>query len=184
MIHKTPFLLAVSVTVICVGLAQFVMAQSGRRSTNSAQEAQGSATRAKSSFEARFWSYLKEAQYRNWASLPGAPTEGYPGNSPHGMKVKLYANRTATANKDEFGSGSILIKENFDASGEKLMAVTVMYRSKGFAPDSGDWYWAKYEPDGNISMMNKMPISGRVGMCIDCHSSAGGKDFVFANDKQ
>lgn len=187
MVRKTQFLLAVAAVVLCAGLAQFVMAQSGTRSYPQPQRTQanqGSASRAEAPFDDRFWSYLKQAQYRNWASLPGVPADGYPGNSPHGERVKLYVNRTAAAGQDGFRTGSILVKENYDASGDNLMAVTVMYRSEGFAPESGDWYWAKYEPDGRVSAMNNMRVSGRVGMCIDCHRSAEGNDFVFANDKQ
>ena len=33
------------------------------------------------------------------------------------------------------------------------MAVTVMYRTKGYNPEGGDWYWAKYNPDGTIAQM-------------------------------
>lgn len=187
MIRKTQFLLAVAAVVVCAGLARFVMAQSGSRSYAQAQgtqATQGNASRAEAPFDDRFGSYLKQAQYRNWASLPGVPADGYPGNSPHGEKVKLYVNRTAAAGQDEFRNGSILVKENYDASGDNLMAITVMYRSESYAPEAGDWYWAKYEPDGRVSAMNNMRVSGRVGMCIDCHRSAEGNDFVFANDAQ
>ena len=58
-----------------------------------------------------------------------------------------------------------------------------VYRSKGYAPDSGDWHWTKYEPDGEVSTMKGMRVAGRVNMCIECHKSAGGGDYVFANDR-
>ena len=32
-----------------------------------------------------------------------------------------------------------------------LMAVTVMYRVKGYDPANQDWYWVKYEPHGRAS---------------------------------
>ena len=93
------------------------------------------------------------------------------------------ANRTAAAGEGKLPVGSILIKENFDSTGTKLMAVTVMYRVERFAPDAGDWHWAKYEADGTVSAMKGMRLTGKVGMCIECHRSAGGGDFVFANDR-
>lgn len=186
MVRTSKSIMAATGLIFCAGFAQFVMAQSGTRTmpqTQSSQTTQGSVNQAEASFEDRFWSFLKQAQYQNWASLPGVPADGYQGKSPHGERVKLYANRTAAAKQDEFQSGSILVKENYDATGQNLMAVTVMYRYQGFAPNSGDWFWTKYEANGTVSMMNNMRVSGRVGMCIDCHQSAGGGDFVFANDK-
>lgn len=172
-----------------VGYALWAVAQSGSRAYPPTSLPPGSASRPSTAvrteqapFEERFWNYLKQAQYRNWASLGGLPASGYPGHSPHGEHVKLYVNRTATTATGEFPHGSILVKENYDASGTSLMAITVMYRTKDYAPETGDWYWIKYEPDGRVSKMNNMPVSGRVGMCIDCHRGAGGNDYVFAND--
>ncbi len=174
-----------------IGLVTLVLAQSGTRSypapssspSRTTQPAQDRGARAEAPFEDRLWSYLQQAQYRNWAPLAGVSGDAYAGNSPHGEKVKLYANRTATGAEGEIPAGAILIKENFDSTGTKLMAVTVMYRSKGFNPEAGDWHWTKYEPDGAVSAMNGMRVAGKVGMCIDCHRSAGGGDFVFANDR-
>ncbi|MGD9858110.1 MAG: cytochrome P460 family protein [Planctomycetaceae bacterium] len=133
------------------------------------------------SFEQRFWDYLQTSRYQNWAALPSVGADFYPGNSPHGQFVKLYANRTAAAATGEFPSGSILIKENYGPDREALMAVTVMYRSQGYDAEHQDWYWVKYEPNGQVSEMQGMRVAGQVGMCIECHSGAGG-DFVFAND--
>ena len=183
---------AASLLVSVIGLASIALAQSGTRSYPAprsssprphSQQTQGSAAKAEAPFEERFWNYLQQAQYRNWAPLPGVSGDAYDGNSPHGDKVKLYANRTAAAGARALPVGSILVKENFDATGTKLMAVTVMYRSEGFNPDGGDWHWTKYEPDGVLSTMKGMRITGKVGMCIDCHRSAGGGDFVFTNDR-
>lgn len=144
---------------------------------------QGSATRAQTTFEDRFWQYLKRAQYQNWAPLPGLP-DMYDGQSPHGAKVKVFANRAAaTASGGQFPHGSILVKENYEATGQQLKAITVMYRSKGFAPDVSDWYWVKYEPSGMVALDEGRRIRGRVSSCIECHQSAGGGDYVFKNDQ-
>lgn len=189
---RTRTITMASLLLSAVGLASFALAQSGTRSypaprSNSSRtespSSQGSAARAEAPFEERFWNYLQQSQYRNWSPLPGVSGDAYDGNSPHGDKVKLYANRKAAAGGAEFPAGSILIKENFDSSGTKLMAVTVMYRSEGFNPEAGDWHWTKYEANGAISTMKGMRVTGKVGMCIDCHRSAGGNEFVFANDR-
>ncbi len=189
---RTKVIAALSVVLSAIGLASFATAQSGTRSyppprssspRTESQPAQGNASRAEAPFEDRLWKYLQQAQYRNWAPLPGVSGDAYDGNSPHGDKVKLYANRTAAAGDGKLPVGSILIKENFDSTGSKLMAVTVMYRAEGFAPEAGDWHWTKYEADGSVSAIKGMRVTGKVGMCIECHRSAGGGDFVFANDR-
>ena len=192
---------AVAMASLIAGTAGWVWAQSGSRNTyprpsggassgtrsggvtgSPSQYQSGTSSRAEEPFEVRFWNYLQQAQYRNWAPLAGQTDGFYPGNSPHGEKVKLYANRSAAAHADDPPFGSILVKENYDASGKSLMAITVMYRSKGFDPENGDWVWTKFEPDGAVSVMNGMKLTGKVGMCAQCHKSAEGGDFVFAND--
>lgn len=175
--------------VAAVGTYQIVFAQSGSRtyvprsSGNSAQSRQGSAPRAEQTFEQKLWAYLQSSNYRAWAPMPGQSDAAYDGNSPHGAKVKLYVNRTAAGSPDDLRNGSILVKENYDGTGEKLMAITAMYRSKEYNAEGGDWYWVKYETNGAVSSMNGMPITGRVNMCIECHQPAGNNDFVFANDR-
>jgi len=66
------------------------------------------------------------------------------------------------------------------------MVITVMQRSKGYDPEHGDWYYAKYMPDGKIAItppeMKSMPVAGKFMTCIECHSGAGGNDFAFFND--
>ncbi len=133
-------------------------------------------------FEEKLWDWLQKAQYKNWGPLPGVTADAYRGEEPHGAALRLYANRVAAGKSSELPLGSILVKENYSEDAQTLMGITVMYRAKGFDPEHGDWFWAKYEADGRVSQMNGMPVAGRVGMCIECHSGAGGKDFSFAND--
>jgi hypothetical protein len=133
-------------------------------------------------FEARLWDWLQKVQYKNWAPLPGVTADPYQGEEPHGAALRLYANRVAAGKPDALPHGSILVKENYSADARTLMGITVMYRAKDYDPEHGDWFWVKYESDGRVAQMNGMSVAGRVGMCIDCHSGAGGKDFSFAND--
>ncbi len=172
-----------------------VRAQSGSRS----YQQRGSGTRPGSSyqqggirrapvasFEGKFWSWLKQVEYHNWAPGPGKPTGAYPGQSPHGKLVKTYLNRTAAGNSGRLPHGSIIIKENLGPDGKTLMAVTVMYKAKGYNPEGNDWYWVKYNPDGSVARTpaekGSRPISGKFASCIECHSGADGNDFSFIND--
>jgi Cytochrome P460 len=146
----------------------------------------GAERRTEKTFEAKLWDYLRHEKYTNWAPVPGE-SEGFSeGESPHGAFLKMYLNRTAAGNPKKLPYGSIVIKENYGPDQKQLMAVTVMYRAKGFNPDSGDWYWAKYNPDGTVAQappeMGSMPIAGKVGGCINCHSGAADDDFAFFND--
>ena len=79
----------------------------------------------------------------------------------------------------------MIVKEHYSPD-KKLMAITVMQRSKGYDPRHGSWYYAKYMPSGKITRtppeIKSMPVAGRIQMCIECHSGAGGDDFAFFND--
>ena len=98
----------------------------------------------------------------------------------------MYLNRKAAGNPGELPDGSNIIKENYAADGETLAAITIMYRSKGYNPVSGDWYWAKYNPDGTVAMRptEQAPIrlAGKPNGCTECHGGADSGDFVFFND--
>lgn len=137
-------------------------------------------------FESQFWNYLRQVHYRNWAPAPGQKAGHYPGKSPHGAFLKTYVNRIAAADPKELPHGSIIIKENYDKE-KKLAAITVMYRVKGFDSKHNDWYWVKYNPDGTVATTpaakGGKPIAGSFKSCIDCHSTAKGGDYYFANDK-
>lgn len=153
------------------------VAQSGSRSRGGTAQ----------SFTARFWDYLVQVHYENWAPAPGQGLQAYPGQSPHGAFLKMYLNRIAAADPKNLPPGSIIIKENYGKDKTTLMAVTVMYRVKGFDPQHYDWYWVKYNADGTVAQTppekGSMPIAGRFQSCIQCHAGAKGGDFVFMNDK-
>jgi len=133
------------------------------------------------SFEGRFWNWMRNARYRNWAPWPGQSGEFYPGQSPHGAFLKMYVNREVAANPDGPPAGSVVVKENYGENKE-LMAITVMYKVADYAPESGDWYWVKYNPDGSVAMKGDMRLAGKAKGCIQCHGNAEGDDYLFAND--
>jgi hypothetical protein len=171
---RVPVVIAAAALITSVPAT--VIAQSGTRFEGGPRVIQ------QAPFEQRLWDYLRASHYENWGPLPGKTADFYPGQSPHGDFLKLYVNRAAAANPQNIPPGSIVIKENYGTDRKTLMAITVMYRSQGFDPQHGDWYWVKYEPGGRVARMNGMPVAGKVTMCADCHSGTQGGDFVFAND--
>ena len=176
---------AFPLTVLFIfGVGISVFAQSGTR---------GSGTRVIRSrptpdqFAAQFWTFLtRTSPYRRWAAFPGKDAELYEGESPHGAHLRMYANGAVVKDPKNVPSGSIIVKENYGEDKTTLMAVTVMYRSRGFDPEHANWYYIKYNPDGSVAKTpadkGSKPIYGRFQSCINCHEGADGGDFVFAND--
>jgi hypothetical protein len=126
------------------------------------------------------WTYItKTSPYQKWEFWPGH--DGiYPGKSPHGAFLKLYANPSAIAAAkagEPMPEGAIIVKENFGKDEKTLMAVTPMYKIKGYNPDGGDWYWAKYGADG------KVEAAGQPKGCINCHQAMKDKDWLFTEAK-
>ncbi len=122
------------------------------------------------------WTYItKDKPYTNWPLWPGKG-KLYQGKEPHGMLLTTYVSEDAKKiiNKKagEFDYGAFIVKENYKPD-KTLAAVTVMYKVKGYNPEAGDWFWAKYNPDGSIDK------EGKVGGCINCHRNASDNDWVF-----
>jgi hypothetical protein len=126
------------------------------------------------------WSYITEKNsYEGWGFWPGY-VGIYPGKSPHGAYLKLYANPVALKAAREgkpMPEGAILVKENYGKDKKTLMAVTPMYKIEGYNPDGGDWYWVKYGPDG------KVMASGQPKGCISCHGTVKDNDWLFTEPK-
>lgn len=188
-------------TLVCCGLLTAVACgqsttrsqvfQQGSTTRSDGSATRGSATRTANpppkSFEEKLWSFLIQGKYRNWAPVPGQSDKMYEGQSPHGAYLKMYLSRSAAGNPRNLPDKSILIKENYGPDQKKLMAITVMFRSKGYNPSAGDWYWVKYLPDGRVDQKatpnGRLRLAGKVNGCIDCHRDAAGGDFVFFNDE-
>jgi len=129
----------------------------------------------------KFWTYISKTNpYKSWGMWPGHERM-YPGHSPHGAYVKLYANDIALKAANKAGKampyGAILIKENYDKDKKTLSVITPMYKVKGFNPDGDNWFWAKYSPDGTPMQV------GKVGGCMNCHSVQKSRDWIFTEPK-
>ena len=124
----------------------------------------------------KFWTHITTTDpYTGWGYWPGHYGM-YPGKSPHGAYLKLYANGKALKAAREgrpMPDGAILVKENYGENQKTLMAITPMYKSEGFNPAGGDWWWAKYGPNGEVM------ASGRVEGCINCHKAQEANDWIF-----
>lgn len=117
---------------------------------------------------------FKDKPYTDWPLWPGKG-KLYQGTEPHGVLLTTYVNKIALRSikeKKGMADGSIIVKENYTPD-KKLMAITVMYKIKGYNPDGGDWFWVKYAPD------RKVEASGKVEMCISCHAKMKDNDFIF-----
>ena len=121
----------------------------------------------------------------------------YEGQEPHGMSLITIDGMATVAGH----TGPLLVKRNYGGPGVSpeevnadpdkwLKAITVMFkREEGYDPDTQNWYWAKYLPDGTLDKNPKgMELAGRVAKgadqgCIACHTAAPGGDFVFKHDR-
>jgi hypothetical protein len=124
----------------------------------------------------QFWTHITQTDpYFGWGYWPGKYGM-YPGKSPHGAYLKLYANGIALKAAREgkpMPDGAILVKENYGDDQKILMAVTSMYKISGYNPEGGDWWWGKYGPNGEVM------ASGAVKGCVDCHQVQKANDWIF-----
>lgn len=113
-----------------------------------------------------FWTYIHKINpYKNWQMWPGKHGL-YPGRSPHGAFLKLYVNKiayTAAKTHRPMPGGAILVKENYAKDKTTLLSITPMHKTDQYNPSAGNWFWAKYGPEG------KVMETGKIQRCIDCH---------------
>ncbi len=118
-----------------------------------------------------------ESNFKNYTEWP-KDSDLQPGQSPHGVWHRVFANRTLLEALPAVDStapeGSLIVKENFDSS-KTLGSITVMAKVKGYDPENGDWYWAMFDPEGKVLK------EGSPGGCISCHAGMRSNDFVIIN---
>ena len=118
---------------------------------------------------------IKSNPYAKWKLWP-EKGKLYKGTGPHGPLLTTYVNETAfrsARGKTAMSDGAIIVKENYTAEA-KLIALTVLYKIKGYDPAKGDWFWARYTPEG------KAEASGKVEACINCHEKRKDNDYIFS----
>lgn len=119
------------------------------------------------------WQHLLAKEYSTWGQFDDHKGM-QKGNGPHGATHKVYANRLALDAHGGVPPGAMLVKDNFDTDG-RLIAITVMYKVKGYNPEAGDWFWAKYTPEGDVL------IAGKPGGCVGCHGQARSNHFTLTH---
>jgi hypothetical protein len=125
------------------------------------------------------WKYITvDKPYTKWNLWPGKG-KMYEGTEPHGALLTVYVTKGARQaiekKKGKIANAAIIVKENYKPD-KTLAAITVMYKGKGYNPEAGDWFWAKYNPDGSVDK------EGKVAGCIKCHSAKADNDWVFTGD--
>lgn len=122
------------------------------------------------------WAYItKGSDYTKWDYWPDH--QGLQeGSAPHAPQHKVFVNAAGlSAKKPPVNNGAVIVKENI-GNDNQLKALTVMLKVKGYNPDAGDWFWAKYSPTGEVAK------SGKVEGCINCHSSVEDNDWIFLHE--
>ena len=123
---------------------------------------------------AALWKYISQASpYQQWGQWPDYRGM-HPGRSPHGDFVQIWVNPPALeASGPPLAAGSLIVKEGYGQD-KTLTSITVMYKVPGYNPQGGDWFWAKYSPQGQPGP------AGRPQGCVNCHASAAANDHVMA----
>lgn len=122
------------------------------------------------------WTHITQVSpYQEWGFWPDH--QGMqPGRAPHGPLHKVYVNsRGLASSKPPVQYGSIAVKENYGKD-RVLKAITVMYKIEGYNSGDGDWFWAKYSPDGKADKF------GKPQGCIGCHGTRAGNDFILVHE--
>ena len=124
---------------------------------------------------AALWDYIsKTSPYQKWGQY-GDFKGMQASKAVHGSNVQVWANGPALeAKKAPLPEGSIIVKEGM-GDDHKVNVVVVIYKVKGYNPQAGDWFWAKYEPSGKVG------ASGKVQGCISCHGGKASNDYVLAH---
>lgn len=157
-------------------------------SAGAANAQSGFGTSEDISYGNTLWNVLLEQKLVGEGAIMARP---YEGTQPHGqMLVTLETEIEVNGQR-----GELLVKRNYAGDNITMEAVsnnpraylnstTVMFRRDGYDPDNGNWFWAKYFPDGSYDTApNGTPLVGRAAGCIACHSMAEGDDMVYLNDR-
>ena len=118
--------------------------------------------------------------YASWGQVD--PWIGIqPSGRAHGAYVQNWFNDAAEANHGgTIPDGGIAVKENYEtADGREPIAIFVMYKVEGYDPDNGDWFYARYAPDGTVD------VAGQdAGSCAGCHNDGADVDrLLTASDE-
>lgn len=121
------------------------------------------------------WKHITQASpYTSWGAWPD-----YQGvqrsRSPHGPMNRVYVNQAGlNSAKPPVAFGTIEVKAVQNTAGQ-VKEVLVQYKVKGFNPKAGDWFWARYSPQGRVQ------AAGKPAHCIRCHSVLDDNDYIMVH---
>ncbi len=119
------------------------------------------------------WKYITETDpYTEWGQWPDF--KGImKSRSPHGPNVRVFVNKIGLEMAGPPAPyGMIEVKEALSGK-HKIKNITVQYKvAEGYNPKGGDWFWAKFSPEGRVD------ASGKVKGCIRCHRGKGDNDYI------
>jgi len=117
---------------------------------------------------------------------------------PHGHMVEVLEGKIMVDGRKDL----VIVKKNFGKTKKEtrqeiadnpdafMTSITVMFkREAGYDEDNKNWFWAKYQPTGQLLKNPKgMALAGRVAKgkkvaCIACHSAAPGGDYIYIHDR-
>jgi hypothetical protein len=154
-------------TLFMVLVAVFVLSFAYIANAIHETEPSGSMAIGPSADAAKLYVYLtKSAPYREKFKLWPGKGKLYSGMGPHGPFLTTYVNGAALhsiKSMGEMADGSIIVNEEYTAN-KKLQALTVMYKTKGFNPETNDWFCAKYD-----ALNGYVQEAGKSASCITCH---------------
>lgn len=97
---------------------------------------------------------------------------------------KIYFKDGQEPSSGKYPVGTVIVKHSSNPNQSVNEFTAMVKRGNNFAPSGGDWEWFMLAPDGTIaSDGDGKPMRGADlmgGMCIQCHSQASSKDFVFS----
>jgi len=169
--------------------------------TDTAPPAPSFGSQAEVEFANSLWKQMKSYRLVGDKAIHSVP---YIGIAPHGEILEtidgVFEINTTTYGlprvlrlplivKKNYGGENVTVEMVANNPNDYLDAVTVMFKIPGYDYENKDWFWARYDPMGNVlKNPDGIPLAGRVakGMstgCIACHSAAPGGDYVFIHDK-
>lgn len=149
------------------------------------------ALKAPEEIAAGIWTLMKTENFsERWQTWPGTQSL-YKGSDPHGALLTTYINsvgyEAAVKKEKELPPGTIIAMEDY-MEDKTLEAIDVMYKLVPFDPEHGNWFWAKFAPDGTLFKVERdgetFTLAGKITECIECHSgSSSGTQYIMTNPK-
>ena len=148
---------------------------------------------ADADYAAQIWEAMEELRLAGDVQIAAFP---YAGTDPHGFWLEtFYTEATIDGH-----TGDLVVKRNYGPEGvelaevqgnreEHLLDLTIMFRrADGYDPETGNWFYVKYMPDGSLAQNpDGLRLAGLVGKgadagCIACHQNADGGDYLYTTN--